>query len=739
MKVTALFMLLSPALSGQLPVARDTISVFENNRVLKMPWAGGINFSNASSIDLNFDGKKDFVLFDRANESGMGRFRCFINNGAPGQLDYTAAPGLAYYFPQASNWAVLLDYNNDGKEDLFCSTTGGIKVYTNTSTNVLSFTLLKSLVYTKYSSGGVYTNLYASGAGVPGIADIDGDGDLDVLTFSPLGVYVEYHRNYSIEKYGNADSLDYMLEDYCWGDISESDCKISIHQDCGFKVAWDSLSQAAAIAMKHAGSCLTCFDADGDGDKDLLMGDVACNRAHFALNGGSAATGTITDTTSNYPNYFAQGNTTRIQMNNFPCSYYLDVDGDGRKDLVASPNALASENTNSVWLYKNNGANGIADFQFVKNNFLQDEMIEVGQNSFPVLIDYDADNKKDLLVGTFGYYQNSSLSARLTLYRNVGTLSQPVFSLVTRDYCNLSASGLNNAVPAVGDVDGDGDIDICIGTSAGQVHWLENTAGAGNPCNFAAIKLNPFAFTAASAAAAPQLFDLDKDGKCDLLVGGKNGRIAFYRNSGAMGAPVFNLVTNFLGDVDVKGDVNIFGNEGYAVPWCYEENGAIKLLVGSVNGKIFYYEVPSAAAHFNMVSNGANGLIEGMQASVCYEDINNDGKRDLFVGNASGGLSFFSSASPYVGIEENRVREDVFLFPNPANDKLQVAFTLPGFINGSLVINDLAGKELMRASLQSNHELINIASLDRGVYLVTIVLKSNNSYARTFTKKLIRN
>jgi hypothetical protein len=55
------------------------------------------------------------------------------------------------------------------------------------------------------------------------------------------------------------------------------------------------------------------------------------------------------------------------------------------------------------------------------------------------------------------------------------------------------------------------------------------------------------------------------------------------------------------------------------------------------------------------------------------------------------------------------------------------------------VINDLAGKELMRASLQSNHELINIASLDRGVYLVTIVLKSNNSYARTFTKKLIRN
>ena len=43
---------------GQLFVARDTICVIENNYVLKMPWANGINYSNISSTDLNYDGKK---------------------------------------------------------------------------------------------------------------------------------------------------------------------------------------------------------------------------------------------------------------------------------------------------------------------------------------------------------------------------------------------------------------------------------------------------------------------------------------------------------------------------------------------------------------------------------------------------------------------------------------------------------------------------------------------------------
>jgi len=51
----------------------------------------------------------------------------------------------------------------------------------------------------------------------PAMADIDNDGDLDLLTFFGLGSYVEYHKNLSVEKYGTCDSLDFILTDKCWG------------------------------------------------------------------------------------------------------------------------------------------------------------------------------------------------------------------------------------------------------------------------------------------------------------------------------------------------------------------------------------------------------------------------------------------------------------------------------------------------------------------------------------------
>ncbi len=735
--VTLLFAKISLA---QLFVGRDTISVIENNYVLKMPWANGINCSNVSNIDLNFDNKKDLVAFDKPTLFSPGRYRCFINMGTAGQTKYVAAPDLSYAFPSSNDWSMLLDYNCDGKEDIFCSVNGGIKIYKNISTLAtgINFTLVTAILNSDFNPQGapaIYP-IYASSIGVPGIADIDGDGDLDILTFSSGGFYVEYHKNYSQEKGYACDSLIYELETGCWGKITEQSCSVSMNEPCSPKPLPFNITDPTQKDNRHAGSCLMCIDANSDNLMDLVMGDISCNHVQFASNTGSVSSALITDTTIMYPNYPNKNNTTRIKMNNFPCAYHVDCDGDGKKDLIATPNVSGSENIKSVWYYKNTSTTNTVNFQFVKNNFLQDEMIEVGQNSYPVVFDYDVDGKKDLLIGNYGYYNPSNLKAQLALYKNIGTAAQPSYSLITKDFANVSTYNLSHAIPTVGDIDADGDIDILLGTSSGQVHWLEHTGVTGNYT----FHNNPFTFTTSSAEAAPQLFDIDGDSKLDLMIGTKNGRISYYKNIGSTTVPSYSLVSNFFGGIDIKGNINIFGIDGYAVPFFYKENSATKLLAGNVNGQIFYYDVPSVITNTcTLIDADVNNIYEGAQAAVFYEDVNNDGKRDLFVGNGSGGLSFFSSKALNIGVQENTLAElnnNIFLFPNPASDRLQLKIDGIEFETGKLVLFDILGKEVQSSDIHSNAQLILLNKLNTGIYFAKVIL-SNKSKTVSVTKKVI--
>ncbi|PTL97063.1 MAG: hypothetical protein DA396_06915, partial [Bacteroidetes bacterium] len=140
------------------------------------PFMGGADLPQWSKVDLNLDGTEDLVAFDRQG----GRWITFIaENGT-----WVGKPEYASALPAVKNWALFRDYNCDGKKDLFAYVLGGIGVWENTSTtDSLSFTWALTTNYLTTSAGGTTTNLYNFSSDIPAISDIDGDGDMDVLTF----------------------------------------------------------------------------------------------------------------------------------------------------------------------------------------------------------------------------------------------------------------------------------------------------------------------------------------------------------------------------------------------------------------------------------------------------------------------------------------------------------------------------------------------------------------------------
>ena len=138
--ITAFFtiILVLPA-SSQMILNRDTSLNFKENGItFSSALSGGINSAQFSNIDLNIDGIMDIIIFDKSGNKLIP----FINLN--GNIIY--APKYRKNFPTIHDWILLIDYNCDGKNDIFTYGGGGISVYLNTSDTDLEFTHIDSLL-----------------------------------------------------------------------------------------------------------------------------------------------------------------------------------------------------------------------------------------------------------------------------------------------------------------------------------------------------------------------------------------------------------------------------------------------------------------------------------------------------------------------------------------------------------------------------------------------------------------
>lgn len=717
---TALLILILPLqLMAQLEerfffVYNDAIPVLNSNGdTLSFPWSGGLNAPQFSEIDLNLDGILDLFLFDEATNKPS----TFINLGIPGQSSYKYAPEYEHQFPDLEHWALLRDYDNDGRNDLFTYRIGGIKLYKNTSTKEggISFSKITNRLYSNMPGKNDSTNIVASPQDIPLIDDIDSDGDLDVLVFDKLGLFIEFNQNKCIEN-GNCDKLDLWKTERCWGNFSENpqDNGITINAECIYE-------EKLTSPRLHAGSTIQALDIDGDIDKEILLGDVNSPNLGLLLNGGTVKEANMVSFTPTFPVEEP------INMEIFPSPYYLDVNNDQKKDLIIAPLISAiSENKNSVWLMESANTDGTLKFKRIKNNFMQEDMIEVGANSHPVIFDYNNDSLPDLLVSNYNSFLTGGTSpSQIHYYQNIGTKTIPAFKLITEDWETMLSKQLGQSIfPAFGDLNNDGYQDLIVGNEEGLLFFYKNNPnGTTNKFegNNIPLKDNVGNDIDVGRRATPTLFDLNSDGLLDLIIGELNGNLNYYQNVGTQEAFSFLLISQTLGEIDLSVEHN--PSTGITVPKFFIRDGQIELFLGSEWGTIYYYDNISnnLSGAFTLQTKSFQNINQGLAVSPELYDLNHDGFQDLIIGNIKGGLYYYEGKK-FTGIKEKPLVEKINakLFPNPASQKVFLDFTTATGQTTTIKVFDLMGKLQFTEKVKGSSASFNVERFSSGIYLVTL-------------------
>ena len=707
----------------------DSIEVTKNGVPLSLAWSGGLNYSQFSEIDYDYDGYMDLLVFDRSND----QIRLFENRLVNGNRMYVFNPNGHTLFPTDLRYRLAaIDYNQDGKNDLFAYGIGGVKVYKNTgnSTTGLQWTVSKNLLYS--DNWGTMLNLYVSSADIPAIVDVDLDGDIDILTYHISGEYLQYHKNLSQETYGHSDSLMFELKNECWGGFREDVNSNSVFLNdqtapCQGGNVPNPQLKPNETEKAHAGSTVLAIDMDGNGVKDLLLGDVAYPSINFLTNGGTTVNSNSLMISAN-PNFPA--NSTPVSMQLFPAAFWVDVDFDSKKDLLVAPNAKnVSENETSVLKYKNTLSNTNPNFVFETKAFLQEDMIEHGTGSIPVLTDLDNDGLVDLFVANyFSYKPTLTKESRIAYYKNTGTTNNPVFTFIDNDFLNLSQSGLGlRMVPSFGDLNNDGKKDIILGLENGTLCYLQNTTSGSIPTfstpitNYQdhigqTINIGQF--------ATPQLFDLNLDGKLDLIIGKKTGEILYYQNKGTLTSPSFELINSNLGNVDVSTSIS---PDGFAVPHFFRNLDTTYLMVGSLEGAIFFYDsidenLASGTGFRTISSNFLNQDKNiGGYSACAVGDLDNDSNLDLIIGQDLGGLFFLEHDSlsnlglmnPFFTLPE------IHIYPNPAYDRITITSDID-LNNLEILVYSSTGKLVDKKIGKMKTIDFSITDYTNGMYFIQI-------------------
>ncbi len=487
--------------------------------------------------DINGDGTLDLIC---GNYGQKNRLYLNVGNVFSAGPDWESGPA------NKTTSIILGDVDGDGDLDLVCGNEG------QSNTVYLNVGGVLETIPAWQSSPAKRTLSVALG-------DVDGDGSLDlvcgnnadsntvylnldgVLDTIPAWKSSTTNRTFSVAL-GDMDG-DGDLDLVCGNVNAENTLFQNNFGVLDTTALWlsDPLNVTTAVALG---------DADGDGDLDLLCGNDGQRNTFYRNNAGTLETMPIWRSAR-------ENGTFGIALG--------DVDGDGDLDLVCGNEQGASPRNT---LYRNEAF--VLDTQFAW------ESAEKRSTFGVALGDVDSDGDLDLVCGNGGGFDQAN-----TLYENTG--GPRVFS----DTTSASWDDVNPSSTfgvTLGDINGDGRLDIVCGNSGPPVGQT-NTVYLNNGGSFSTTTdWNP---TPMSNTVLIALGDVDGDGDLDLACG--NGGTAsrentLYLNTGSMLAnttvwqsgPAGATIGVALGDVDGDGDLDLVcGNNNGQQNTLYLNRGGV--------------------------------------------------------------------------------------------------------------------------------------------------------------------
>ncbi|MCH8828478.1 MAG: VCBS repeat-containing protein [Planctomycetes bacterium] len=445
-----------------------------------------VPFAAEFEVTATADGARSITAADIDGDGDLDYLSASENDGTITWWENVAGDGSAFVrhdvttFADGARSVVAADIDGDGDLDIVSASAidDTIAWYENTAGDGSAWTKME-------------ISIIADGARSVAVADIDGDGDLDVISASYEDDKIAWYENTA-------------------GDGS----------------AW---TEIVVTTSADGANSVVAADIDGDGDIDIVSASL------------------LDDTISWYDNASGDGlafSTTAISTTSTGASsvFAADIDGDGDIDIVS-----AASGDDTVSWHENNGA-ATPTFTERVVNILADGVNQV------IVADVDSDGDMDILSA-------SPLDDTISWFENDGDLFDPVFTART---ISTAADGAYSVVAA--DIDGDGDIDVASASGLDDKLALYENETIHRGALFAApVTLS----SAADGAYSVVIGDIDGDGDLDIVASSVyDNTIRWYENDGDPTTPSFTerIVTTtmlngprqiHLADVDNDGNLDV--------------------------------------------------------------------------------------------------------------------------------------------------------------------------------------